>query len=296
MHKVKEIAILSGKGGTGKTSLAAALITLSQHVVVADCDVDAANLHLVLEPDNYHQESFVTGHKAVINHESCIECGLCMDYCRFHAIERRNTEGKVFIVETSCDGCWLCSRICPEKAIKMVPSDRSRWFVGNIKNGKMVHARLAPGEENSGKLVSVVREQARKTAESSGAKTIIIDGPPGTGCAAIASLAGANCVVVVTEPTGSGLHDLKRILELAGRFQIKRYVVINKADLNQDMTDQISLWCNKEDIPVIGKLPFDPRMVHAMVQCQSITAWAPDSETSSIIKGLHRYLTGNKTE
>ncbi|MDD2290114.1 MAG: ATP-binding protein [Bacteroidales bacterium] len=299
MPKVKEICILSGKGGTGKTSLAAALATLCDHVVVADCDVDAANLHLVLNPDNYLTEIFISGQKAVICYNKCTQCGLCLEYCRFKAIERCPdpviAEGRVSIVETSCDGCWLCSRICPENAIEMVPQDKSKWFVGNFRKGKMVHARLAPGEENSGKLVSKVREQARKTAESSGADTIIIDGPPGTGCAAIASLTGADTVVVVTEPTGSGLHDLKRILELAGRFHIKIYVVVNKSDLNPDMTEHIHHYCKKEKILVIGDLPFDTEMVRAMVQCQTVTEWAPGSAISGIIKKIHRFLIPDQT-
>jgi MinD superfamily P-loop ATPase len=173
----------------------------------------------------------------------------------------------------------------------MAPCDKSYWSTGNYQYGKMIHARLAPGEENSGKLVNVVREQARITAKESGAQNIIIDGPPGTGCAAIASITGADKVVVVTEPTGTGLHDMKRILELAGRFQVKKYVVINKSDLNPDMTDCIRSWCEKEDIPVIGNLPFDPRMVHAMVACKSITEWAPGSEISTVIKEIHRFLS-----
>lgn len=295
MQKINEISILSGKGGTGKTSLAAALATLRKNTVVADCDVDAANLYLILEPEDYRTEKYISGHKAVINYDICTQCGLCKDYCRFHAIERvpdpDYPEGKITIVETSCDGCWLCSRICPVKAIDMVPSDKSFWYAGNYRYGKMVRARLAPGEENSGKLVSVVREQARKTAEECGAVNIIIDGPPGTGCAAIASLTGADKVVVVTEPTGTGLHDMKRILDLAGRFRIKRYVVVNKSDLNAEMTDRIRKWCEQEDIPVIGYLPFDPEMVHAMVACKSITEWTPESEISTVTKRIFSLLT-----
>jgi MinD superfamily P-loop ATPase len=295
MQTINEISILSGKGGTGKTSLAAALATLEKNTVAADCDVDAANLYLILHPNDYRTEKYISGHKAVINYDLCTQCGLCKDHCRFNAIERKPDpdypEGKISIVETSCDGCWLCSRICPVNAIDMVPSDKSNWFLGNYRYGKMVHARLAPGEENSGKLVSVVREQARKTADACGAKNIIIDGPPGTGCAAIASLTGANKVVVVTEPTGTGLHDMKRILDLAGRFQVKRYVIINKSDLNTEIRDNICSWCAKEGIPVIGNLPFDPRMVHAMVACKSIQEWAPDSEISASIHKIYELLT-----
>ncbi|HOV71902.1 MAG TPA: ATP-binding protein, partial [Dysgonamonadaceae bacterium] len=213
-----EIAILSGKGGTGKTSLSAALATIQHQTVVADCDVDTANLYLILQPENYVEEKFLTGHKAVIDDSSCNQCGLCIDYCRFDAISYVN--GSVTISETACDGCKLCSRVCPSQSITMVPSDKSYWYIGNYRHGKLIHARLAPGEENSGKLVNVVREQARKTAEEAGWETLIIDGPPGTGCPVISTLTGVNKVIIVTEPTRSGFHDLKRIVDLTKGFNI----------------------------------------------------------------------------
>lgn len=294
MRKIKQISVLSGKGGTGKTSLVAAFATLAQDPVIADCDVDAANLYLVLHPENYKEDAFVSGHSAVIDYDLCTHCGLCMTYCRFDAIDRKQEEGfpkgKITIDEINCDGCRLCSRICPEEAITMVPEDRSRWFIGNYRNGNMVHARLAPGEENSGKLVSKVRELAKETAEEAGTDLIIIDGPPGTGCSAIASLTGTDKVLIVTEPTESGLHDLKRIAELAGKFKVERYVVINKYDLNQKMTEAIKEWCKQENIPIPALIPFDPEIVHAMVQCKSITEWAPESSVSKIIKELYEYL------
>jgi MinD superfamily P-loop ATPase len=278
-----EIAILSGKGGTGKTSLSAAFATINKNMVVADCDVDAANLHLILKPENYTAEKFLTGYKAVIDYDNCTNCGLCINYCRFDAIAYVN--GKVSISETSCDGCKLCARVCTSQSITMVANDKSLWFAGNYRNGKMIHARLEPGEENSGKLVNVVRDQARKTAKETGWETIIIDGPPGTGCPVISSVTGANKVVVVTEPSNSGFHDMKRILELVANFKVKPYVVINKYDLNGELTDQIENWCNQQNIPVVGKLPFYAPVVHAMLKCQSITEWLPDCEVS---KEVHR--------
>ncbi|MFA5419985.1 MAG: P-loop NTPase [Bacteroidales bacterium] len=283
-----ELVVLSGKGGTGKTSLSAALATLGPQGVVADCDVDAANLHLILQPDQDFKERFVTGCKAVINNQVCSNCGLCIDYCRFDAIAYKN--GQVTISGIACDGCKLCSRICPSHAISMVESDKSFWYSGSYRNGFMVHARLAPGEENSGKLVNVVREQARKISGMTGLRTIIIDGPPGTGCPAISSLTGTNKAIIVTEPTRSGFHDLKRILELTSGFKQQSYVVINKYDLNESITSQITGWCSEAGIPVIGKIPFDEKIVEAMLYCQSITEWAPESEVSKEIHSIYKQV------
>ena len=278
---MNEIVILSGKGGTGKTSLSAAFATISNKTVVADCDVDAANLHIILNPENYLQQNFITGYTAAIEYTTCTNCGLCIDYCRFDAISFQ--KGKVTISEISCDGCKLCSRVCPSHSIQMIPSDKSRWYIGNYKNGKMVHARLSPGEENSGKLVNVVRENARKTAQETGWETIIIDGPPGTGCPVISSVTGTNTAIIVTEPTNSGFHDMKRVLEITANFQVKSYVVINKYDLNESISGRIESWCAENNIPVVGKIPFDEQIVEAMINCQSITEWKPESEVSKEI-------------
>jgi len=278
---MNEIVILSGKGGTGKTSLSAAFATLNNNTIVADCDVDAANLHLILNPLNYYERNFTTGYTAVIEYTTCTNCGLCIDYCRFDAISFQ--QEKVTISEISCDGCKLCSRVCPSHSIQMIPSDKSRWYIGNYRNGKMVHARLSPGEENSGKLVNVVRENARKTAQEAGWETIIIDGPPGTGCPVISSVTGTNTAIIVTEPTNSGFHDMKRVLEITANFKVKSVVVINKYDLNETITNRIESWCNENDIPVAGKIPFDEQIVEAMINCQSITEWKPESEVSKEI-------------
>lgn len=287
-----EITILSGKGGTGKTSISAAFATLRNNSVVADCDVDAANLHLILQPQNKLKANFVTGHKAIIDYSKCTSCGLCVGYCRFNALSFQNN--KVVVSETSCDGCKLCSRICPSRAITMMPNNKSQWFAGSYRNGLMAHARLAPGEENSGKLVNVVREHAKKIAHEQGVETIIIDGPPGTGCPVISAVTGAKKAVIVTEPTNSAFHDMKRILELTANFKVKSYVVINKFDLNNVVTATIEKWCKSSGIPVIGKIPFSPLVVQAMVSCKSITEFAPDSEVSLEIVNIWNLI--NTTE
>ena len=285
---MNEIVILSGKGGTGKTSLSAAFATIRNNCIVADCDVDGADLHLILQPENYSVEKFITGHKANINYDTCTNCGLCIDHCRFDAISLKN--GQVTISEISCDGCKLCSRICPSKSIQMIPSDKSRWFAGNFRNGRMIHARLYPGEENSGKLVNVVRENARKISQETGWETIIIDGPPGTGCAVISSVTGTNKAIIVTEPTNSGFHDMKRILELVSNFKVQSFVVINKFDLNESISNKIENWCVEMNIPVIGKIAFDAQIVTAMINCQSIVEWKPESEASKEIISIYKTI------
>lgn len=287
-----EIAILSGKGGTGKSSLSATFATLASKVVVADCDVDAANLHLVLKPEDYKEEVYVSGQKAIIDHTQCTNCGLCSSYCRFDAIDIK--DGQYEISETACDGCQLCAHVCPESAINMVQQDKSRWYLGDIFNGKMVHARLAPGEDNSGKLVSVVREQARDIADEIDADLILIDGPPGIGCPVISTLTGTDKVMLVTESTKSGLHDLKRVVELVRQFKLPTYVVINKYDLNRDISRELETWCNDMQLPVIGKIPFDKVVVDAMVQCESITDFAPDSVISNELKNIWNKIMRSK--
>lgn len=283
-----EIAVISGKGGTGKSAVSAAFATLNDKVVLADCDVDAANLYLIFSPVIQKEEIFVSGQKAVIDKSICSNCGICLDYCRFDAITESN--GEMLINETSCDGCQLCARICPVEAISMIKEDKSRLYAGDFRNGKMVYGRLFPGEENSGRLVDVVRDQAKEMAIASAIDTIIIDGPPGIGCPVISSVTGVDRVVVVTEPTLSGLHDLKRTLEVTSNFSIKTQVLINKYDLNETMTDNIEAFCVDKGINVIGKIPFDPRVVEAMVHCQSIVEYAPESEVSQVISRAYKLI------
>lgn len=270
-----EIAIISGKGGTGKSSVSAAFATMGQKLVLADCDVDAANLYLLFKPVHEEEQVYVSGYKAEINASVCTNCGLCIQNCRFGAISV--VDDNTMVTETTCDGCKLCWRICPVQAIEMVKSDKSRMYSGSFRNGKMVYGRLAPGEENSGKLVSQVRDKAKKMALENKMDTIVIDGPPGIGCAVISSITGVDHVVIVTEPTISGLHDLKRTVEIVSKFNLKTWVIVNKYDLNPEMANQIENYCHQEQVSLLGKLPFDPMVVEAMVQCKSILEWAPTS-------------------
>lgn len=279
-----EIAVISGKGGTGKTSITASFAILGGEVVLVDCDVDAANMYLLFNPVHEEESIFVSGNKAVIDYDLCTSCGLCMNYCRFDAISEDN--GRIIISEISCDGCFLCSRICPEKAITMVPSDKSMMYAGSFRNGRMVYGRLAPGEENSGKLVNVVREKAKQTAVKYGLDTIILDGPPGIGCPVVSTITGVDKVVVVTEPTISGLSDMKRAIEVVQKFNIPAYVIINKYDLNQAMSGQIEEWCSHNNVTVAGMLAFDRQITEAMIEAKSIIEFNPESEISTKIKTI----------
>lgn len=279
-----EIAVISGKGGTGKTSITASFATLGSEVVLVDCDVDAANMYLLFNPVHEEEEVFVSGHKAVIDYDLCTSCGLCMNYCRFDAITE--DRGKTVISEISCDGCFLCSRVCPEKAITMVASDRSMMYSGSFRNGRMVYGRLAAGEENSGKLVNVVREKAKQTAVHYGLDTIILDGPPGIGCPVISTITGVDKVVVVTEPTKAGLSDMERAIEVVQKFNIPVFVIINKFDLNESVSKQIEEWCAGKNVYVAGMLPFDRQITEAMIGSKTINEFNPESETSKTIKAI----------
>jgi len=287
-----EIAIISGKGGTGKSSISAAFATLNGKVVIADCDVDSANLYLIFNPSHEEEEVYIAGSKAVIDYSLCTNCGLCMNYCRFDAISLIND--KISISEIACDGCVLCSRICPANAIKMVPNNKSMMYSGSFRNGKMVYGRLAPGEENSGKLVNMVREKSKQTAKANGLDTIILDGPPGIGCPVISTLTGVDKVVIVTEPTISGLHDMQRVMGIVQKFNLKAYVIINKYDLNASMSTQIKKWCKESNIDIAGELLFDKNMVEAMVQAKSITEFNPDLEISKKIKIIWNKIVNQK--
>jgi MinD superfamily P-loop ATPase len=281
---MKQIAVISGKGGTGKSSISAAFATLNGEVVIADCDVDAANLYLLFNPPDEEEQVYISGHKAVIDYTLCSGCRLCIGYCRFDAISIQNDH--VTIDHISCDGCFLCSKICPENAIKMVPKDKSRLYSGSFRNGRIVYGRLAPGEENSGKLVNMVREKAKQISEKYNLDTIILDGPPGIGCPVISTITGVDKVIIVTEPTISGLHDLERATGIVLKSDRKPYVIINKWDLNPDVAARILDWCSENNIPVAGKLPFDRKMVDAMVQVKTITESDPENEISVGLKKI----------
>ena len=287
-----EIAVISGKGGTGKSSIAAAFATLNGKVVVADCDVDAANLYLLFNPTHEEEIVYIAGHKAVINYDLCTTCGICESYCRFDAISVINS--RMVISGISCDGCFLCSHICPENAIKMVQNDKSRMYSGSFRKGKMVYGRLAPGEENSGKLVNMVREKAKEIAKENNLETIIIDGPPGIGCPVISTITGVDKVIIVTEPTISGLHDMQRTVEIVQKFSLPAFVIINKYDLNSDKSDQIEDWCRKNRITIAGLLSFEKQMVEAMIMGKSITEFKPDNEINKKIKIIWNKITNQK--
>ncbi len=279
-----EIAIISGKGGTGKSSLSAAFATAGGEIVLADCDVDAANLYLIFNPVNEDEQVYIAGHKAVTDYDLCTGCGHCIGFCRFGAIGMSND--MVAIDEISCDGCFLCSRICPEAAIRMVPNDKSRMYSGRFRNGKMVYGRLAPGEENSGKLVNMVREKARMISSENKLDIIVLDGPAGIGCPVISTMTGADKVILVTEPTVSGLSDMQRAIDVVLKFNRKPSVIVNKADINELMTGEIIKWCHENDIGIAGILPFDRKIVEAMIRGLSIIEYDPECEVSIEIKKI----------
>ena len=279
-----EIAVISGKGGTGKSSISAAFATADGEVVLADCDVDAANLYLIFNPEHEEEHVYIAGHKAIIDYDLCSGCLYCIDFCRFDAISVQNDI--VAINTISCDGCYLCSRICPETAIKMVPNDKSRMYSGSFRKGKMVYGRLAPGEENSGKLVNMVREKAKMISAENKLDTIILDGPPGIGCPVISTIAGVDKVIIVTEPTISGLSDMKRAIDIVLRFNLNPSVIINKSDLNPEMTLRINTWCNDAGAEVIGNLPFDSQVVKAMIGGLSIIEFDSGLEISKEISKI----------
>ncbi len=251
------ITVISGKGGTGKTTLTAQLsyvLSRIRRIVIADCDVDAPNLHLLLKPKVVEERPFFGLKKARIG-EKCTSCGLCYELCRFDAVVEE--DGEYRIDEARCEGCALCYNACPEKAIEMVEGERGKVYISDTEIGRFVHAVLYPGEENSGKLVMEVKSLAKAEADRVGAAAIVVDGAPGIGCPVIASLANTDVAVVVTEPTLSGLSDMLRILELTEHFRIRSAVVINKYDLNREVTEKIERECREREIDVIGKIPYD---------------------------------------
>lgn len=252
--EIKEIVVISGKGGTGKTTITSSLIPYFQDIVIGDCDVDAPNLQLLFNPQNSEKESFYGMKKAKLDRELCIDCGKCYEVCRFDAIENPK----------KCESCSICEYVCPVGAIKMVDNEAGEIYVSETKYGKMVHACLFPGEENSGKLVAEVRKKAKKIAQEENKKYILLDGAPGVACNVISSLTGVKKAVIVTEPTLSGLHDLERVLELIERFRIKPYFVINKYDLSVEMANKIEEFLKDKGFEVSVKVPFDKRVVNAI--------------------------------
>ncbi len=279
----RTVTVISGKGGTGKTSLAASFAMLAKPVVVADCDVDAANLHLVLSPDKKETHEFFALPVARINQELCSACGTCYDLCRFDAISVSDDDPPVYEVEPlACEACMVCREFCPEGAVETVERPAGHWYVSESRAGPMVHARLGIAEENSGKLVTEVRKAAASQAEKNGLDTILVDGPPGIGCAVIASLTAADMVIAVTEASQSGLSDLKRVNDLARHFQMPLLVVINKADLNQEVAKSIKTWVRDSGVELLGELPYDQAVTDAMIQGKAVVECADGALAGAI--------------
>ena len=280
----KELLILSGKGGTGKTSITASLAHLaSEPRVLADCDVDASDLHLVLSPTVEQEHEFVSGVKARVLEELCTGCGTCGELCQFEAISI-TPEGTARADDLNCEGCGVCAHFCPESAIELDPARCGKWFISSTRFGPMVHARLKPGEENSGKLVALVKRKASELAEELDKELILVDGPPGIGCPVIASISGAHLVLAVTEPTQSGMHDLDRVMGLTRHFKVPACVCINKWDLNQEMTRQIERYCRDNGIPLAGLIPFDQAVTEAQIQGVCVTEAGQTPSAQALIE------------
>jgi MinD superfamily P-loop ATPase len=281
---MREIVVISGKGGTGKTSLSASFAYLEgENALISDCDVDAANMHLLLDADFKEQEDFYSGEVALINEELCKNCGKCADVCRFDAIHF--IDGQYRVDPISCEGCHYCSRVCRPKAIDMVTQKAGDIFTSNIKNGaKMVHAKLGFGAENSGKLVAKVKQNAKMMALKEDKKYVITDGSPGIGCPVISSLSGASLVVLVTEATVSGLHDLQRVQKLVKTFNLEAVCIINKYDLNKKMNSEIEQFLENENITLVGKLPYDETFTKALAQAKTIIEYDENSKLAKLIK------------
>jgi len=273
---MKQILVISGKGGTGKTVVAAALASLAQKAIFADCDVDAANLYLILNPEVKKKYEFRSGKTAVINEDSCSACGLCQELCRFDAIEKNKTTDKFIIDPISCEGCGFCALACPQGAIEMQENLSGHWFVSSTRFGPLVHAKLGVAEENSGKLVSTVKQKAKELGNQNNSDWIIIDGSPGIGCPVIASLSDTDCALIIIEPTVSGVHDAQRVIKVADHFKVPVKIVINKFDLNNDITREIEKFATENNIEVIGKIPFDKKVVESVVQGKTIIEYAPN--------------------
>jgi MinD superfamily P-loop ATPase len=292
---VKELVVISGKGGTGKTSIMASLAALSRNGVLADCDVDASDLHLLLGRDIKERHDFKSSHKAMIRADACTGCGICYERCRSEAIavDSRVVYRKVYeIDQLACEGCGVCVWSCPVKAIDFNLCHDGEWFISETRFGPMVHARLEPGGENSGKLVSVVRKEARKIAEKNGHDFILTDGPPGTGCAVIAAISGADTALIITEPTMSGAHDMERVLELTRYFDVPTMVCVNKWDLNPDMTGKIEQLAERVGSRVAGRIRYDCSVTSAQIKAQTVIETG--AEAADDIKRIWENLNFNQ--
>lgn len=287
---MKEIVIISGKGGTGKTSITAAFAMLvGRNAVIADCDVDAADMHLLLQPDFARSEDFYSGFKAEIDQNLCIKCGKCKQVCRFDAVQKQDDSYKITALD--CEGCAYCAEICPVKAIQMVEQNVGKWYVSQIKSdAQMVHAKLGIGADNSGKLVAKVKKEAKNLAQETKKEFVLVDGSPGIGCPVVSSLSGANYVILVTEPTLSGFHDMRRVFELIQNFKLPSGCIINKHDVNNEITDSIITFCEKNSIDIISKLPYDESFTAAMTQGKTILEYKDNKINKILIKSWGKLL------
>jgi len=290
---MREVVVISGKGGTGKTSLSAAFAYLEgENALICDCDVDAANMHLLLDANFKNQRDFYSGEVALINEELCTNRGKCAEVCRFDAIHIINGQHKVDPI--SCEGCHYCSKVCKQDAIEMKTQKAGDIYTSDIKSGsKMVHAKLGFGAENSGKLVAKVKTDAKLIALQKNKAYVITDGSPGIGCPVISSLSGANLVVLVTEATISGLHDLERVLKLVKNFSLKAVCIINKYDLNEEMSQNIECFLKEQDIEIVGKLPYDETFTKALAKAQTIIEYDKNSNLSTTIKNSWNKIKEN---
>ena len=278
---IREIVIVSGKGGTGKTSLTAAFAALAKNSILCDADVDAADLHLLMQPEVKEQTDFMGGSKAVIDPDLCTGCGTCRTLCRFDAISDRYEVDPI-----RCEGCGVCVDFCPEQAIGFPVQRCGEWFVSDTRFGPMVHARLGIAEENSGRLVSLVRTKTRQLAEARGLELILTDGPPGIGCPVIAAIGGATALVIVVEPTVSGIHDMERVVDLAAHFRVPGLVIVNKYDLNVEMTEAVEKLAVQRNLVVLGRVPFDPVFTRSMVQGQTLFEYGEETPTRQVVRDI----------
>ena len=283
---MKELVVISGKGGTGKTSLLAAFGSIADKKVMCDADVDAADLHLIMNPHVIQRTDFQSGHTAEIIPQKCTECGMCRDLCRWDAISEAFEVNPVY-----CEGCGVCVYFCPEKAIDFPIDTCGEWFISDTRFGPMVHARLGIAEENSGKLVALVRQEARKLAEKKDHQLILTDGPPGVGCPVIASIGGATAVLIVAEPSVSGKHDMDRVAQLAAFFKVPAMICVNKFDLHPGLTREIESYAETKGITYVGRIPFDPVFTEAMVQGQTVFEYNSGSKVGREIEGIWQRVT-----
>jgi len=282
---MKQLTVLSGKGGTGKTTMTASFAILTKNAVVADCDVDAPDLHMLLHPQMIETKEFKGSKLATIDEANCVKCGLCGEKCRFDAITE-NIEVNPF----ACEGCGVCTIVCPVNAITLTERVSGHAYISKTKYGFMAHALLSPGESNSGKLVTLVRQNAKILAEREHSNLIIIDGSPGIGCPVMASVTGVDVGLIVTEPTMSGIHDFERALQLLRHFNVPPIVCINMYDINKDNTEKIVHFCEEIGVGVSGKIPFNPVVTEAMVNGKPVLEYAPESDVAQEIRNVWRKL------